>query len=327
MELKKVSVIIPVYNAETYIEACIRSVLCQNYANIELILINDGSSDRSGEICAEYAHKYGNIIYRHQENAGVSCARNSGLDVATGDYVIFVDSDDKLKSNMVASLVDAMKNEDVDLSICGYDTVRSEGVTPTKIDGQTVFGQDKLAEYFAEHFAEATTSAVFCKMYKRSFIQHRFHSELSMGEDLLFNLEYIRNISSVAAISQTLYSYNKTNNNALTRNYKAAYHKQNLYVFKRWLEWFDGFDCINDIHIHLRIVNSYLTYLFHVLSGTLAGDKLQLVQAVIDDNLAISLGKAKSRLRMRNRLVLYLATHRRYRALIAFGSAYCKSKK
>ena len=133
MNNETVSVIIPVYNVEKYIRKCIESVCGQTYRNLEIILIDDGSPDKSGEICDEYAAADSRIKVIHLENGGVSRARNIGLDMATGKYIGFVDSDDYIRPGMYETLVDNMEKENVDTVICGFISVTEEGdVLPDK---------------------------------------------------------------------------------------------------------------------------------------------------------------------------------------------------
>ena len=116
----KVSIVIPVYRAEKYMERCVDSVLAQTYENIEVILVEDGSPDRCGEICDAYAKKDARVKVIHKENEGVSKARNTGLKEVTGEFVQFVDSDDALKPNMTELLVKNMAEQSGDLVICGF---------------------------------------------------------------------------------------------------------------------------------------------------------------------------------------------------------------
>jgi len=118
--MSKVSVIVPVYNVENYLEKCIQSIISQSFKNLEIILINDGSTDRSKEICEQFAAKDKRIIFLNQENQGVSAARNAGLDICTGDYISFVDSDDYISSDMIEFLVNNLEKNDFDISTCGH---------------------------------------------------------------------------------------------------------------------------------------------------------------------------------------------------------------
>lgn len=113
-----ISVIVPVYNVEKYIEKCIDSILIQSYSNLEIILIDDGSTDTSGEICERFKHKDSRIIVIHKENGGLSDARNSGIDKATGEYITFIDSDDYISKDYIQYLYNILKETNSDISIC-----------------------------------------------------------------------------------------------------------------------------------------------------------------------------------------------------------------
>jgi len=116
----KISVIVPVYKVEPYLRKCLDSIVGQTYSNLEIILVDDGSPDNCGAICDEYAAKDDRVIVLHQENAGVSAARNAGLNVSTGDYISFVDSDDWIEPDMYEYLLDAMTVQDADIASCGF---------------------------------------------------------------------------------------------------------------------------------------------------------------------------------------------------------------
>ena len=118
--MNKVSVIVPVYNVENYLEKCIQSIISQSFKNLEIILVNDGSTDKSKEICEEFAKKDERIILLNQENQGVSAARNFGLDNCTGNYISFVDSDDYIAFDMIEFLVNNIEKNKSDISTCGH---------------------------------------------------------------------------------------------------------------------------------------------------------------------------------------------------------------
>lgn len=120
--MKKISVIVPIYNIEQYLERMLNSLLNQSFSNLEIILIDDGSTDSSCKICDEYKEKDNRIKVIHQKNSGVSCARNKGLSIATGDYIGFVDSDDVIDKDMFKRLYDNIKKYDCEISICGFVT-------------------------------------------------------------------------------------------------------------------------------------------------------------------------------------------------------------
>ncbi len=127
MTEKKISVIIPVYNIEKFLNKCIESVLAQTYKNLEIILVDDGSTDSSGIICDNFASLDNRIKVLHKTNGGLSSARNSGIEIASGEYVAFIDGDDYIEPNMIETLLNACANNEADLSICSFFMEDSEG--------------------------------------------------------------------------------------------------------------------------------------------------------------------------------------------------------
>ena len=113
----KISVIVPVYNVENYLTRCVDSILSQTYKNIEILLIDDGSTDASGDICNEYCREDSRVSVVHQRNGGLASARNAGIDISTGEYLTFIDSDDYVSSYYIENLVNAIKKFNADLSI------------------------------------------------------------------------------------------------------------------------------------------------------------------------------------------------------------------
>ena len=122
-----ISVVVPVYNVERFLPACIDSILCQGYKNLEIILCDDGSTDSSPQICDEYAKKDSRIHVIHKKNGGLSDARNAGIDIAFGKYIIFVDSDDFIDKNMIMYLYNAMITYQADMACCQRQEVKENG--------------------------------------------------------------------------------------------------------------------------------------------------------------------------------------------------------
>lgn len=134
---EKISVIVPVYNVEKYIEECISSIMRQTFDNLEIILVDDGSTDNSGKICDELAKKDLRINVIHQSNQGLSAARNTGLKHAMGDYISFIDSDDYIHIDMLNKLYEAIINSDSDLAICNYKYVYMQDFVGKHVDYQS----------------------------------------------------------------------------------------------------------------------------------------------------------------------------------------------
>ncbi|MGN1327029.1 MAG: glycosyltransferase family 2 protein, partial [Clostridia bacterium] len=149
--MPKVSVIVPIYNVEKYITKCLESLANQTLEDIQIILVNDGSTDNSGKIAKEYADKYSNIIYLEKENGGLSDARNYGLKYATGDYISFVDSDDYVNKELYSNLINYMNND--------YDMVKFN-IVKVNIEGK------KISENYSPVFDNKTGEEAFEILYK-----------------------------------------------------------------------------------------------------------------------------------------------------------------
>ncbi len=205
-EKKKVSVIIPVYNVENYIEECIKSVLTQNYDNYEIILLDDGSTDNSLEICKKFEDDI-KIKIIHNQNHGVSITRNEGINIANGEYIIFIDSDDCISYTFIEDLVEAIEKNDADIAICGYTRNRLELNKDEGNDISIIQADDYLNMLFKNNLSECY---VWNKIFKRNIIINSniyFPECISIWEDMYFLINYLNNINKVAIINKKLYFY------------------------------------------------------------------------------------------------------------------------
>lgn len=161
-----ISVIIPVYNVEMYLEQCLDSVLSQTYHNLEVILVDDGSADTSGTICDQYKEKDARVKVIHKKNGGLSSARNAGLELAKGDWIGFVDSDDYLAPEMYEALLAIARTADADIALTYFQCVDRDGnlESCTWTDEVTVFGEGELIETYIRggHIASALRSGTGC---------------------------------------------------------------------------------------------------------------------------------------------------------------------
>ena len=166
-----ISIIVPVYNVEPYLKRCFDSILAQTYTNIEIILIDDGSTDASPHICNEYANKDNRIKVVHKKNGGQSEARNQGIDICKGDYISFVDSDDWVEPTYIEELLDPIKKEDADISICQLKrTSFFEKIdTPQEKHYQYYTPYDAIRRLFVQK--EVSFIGPVCKIYKRSLFE------------------------------------------------------------------------------------------------------------------------------------------------------------
>jgi len=200
-----ISVIVPVYNVEKYLVRCIESILVQTYTTFELILIDDGSPDSCGNICDCYAEKDSRIRVIHKSNQGVSAARNTGLDNATGEYIAFIDSDDWIHEKYLFLLLNAMISTNSYMSVCGYVRTNNEHALE-EINCSECIQTLKSTQLLNSHEMKSFTPR---RLYKKELLSNiRFNSNV-MVEDALFNTEVIAKnpVFSVAYIPIPLYAY------------------------------------------------------------------------------------------------------------------------
>lgn len=215
----KVSIIIPIYNSEKTIFQCLSSVLEQSYSNIEVICVNDGSRDGSQDILEKAAKADSRIKVITQENSGVSVARNTGLENATGEYVQFVDSDDVVMPELTEKLIKTMEQNHSDLVICGIMSSNNK-IHISMADGSYSFMEIK--SHFSEMYRATYLNSPCNKLYKRSQIEGiRFDKNISLGEDLIFNLEYMQRCDRISILSDMLYVYILSDDLSLTTKYYA----------------------------------------------------------------------------------------------------------
>ncbi len=190
----KVSVIVPVYNCAPYVERCVRSIMTQTYTDLEIICVDDGSSDNSGRILDSLAEEDSRIRVIHQQNAGVSAARNSGLDMATGELITFVDGDDAIEPDMYETLLPYFDDPDVDIVHCGYKRIRPDG-TVIDINGTGRLVRQNRYEAAACLLAGRLFVGSLCnKIYRAFLFQNvRFDTFLAINEDVLGNAVLFRN--------------------------------------------------------------------------------------------------------------------------------------
>ena len=208
-----ISIIIPVFKAESTIRRCVESVLKQSYIDYELLLVDDGSPDSSGQICDEYANMDSRVKVLHQSNGGVSAARNNGLKHAGGDYITFIDSDDWIESNYLQTLVELAEREHSDLVVCGiYRNFPLKQETYDIVDSVFTI-QTENARMFHRLIQSRLVFGPCNKLFKSDIITRHnviFPAHIDYGEDRLFNYEYLR-YHYVMGNEESLSSKNRNN--------------------------------------------------------------------------------------------------------------------
>lgn len=215
--MTKLSVIVPVYNVEEYLKDSLDSLLAQSFQDMEVILINDGSRDDSGQILKEYKDKDERIVLIEKPNGGVDTARNAGLDAAKGKYIAFYDPDDKADRNLYMKLIKSLEANESELAVCGYKTILKNGQTDEvvmDIESGTRVGKAAGRRQAINDFLKNPNHigwALWNKLYIRKIIEEnniRFKSHKEIfAEDVFFNLEYLTKVENISLVDESLYIY------------------------------------------------------------------------------------------------------------------------
>lgn len=208
---EKISVIVPVYKVEKYLEKCIDSILNQTYLNIEVILVDDGSPDNCGNICDMYARKDSRVSVIHKENGGLSDARNVGMQEITGDYLLFVDSDDYIESDMLAVMYKRMKEDDTDLVICNFSYVDEEGNLIAEKNQNSPISNEVLTcgEAFSRLGCDKYWYYVTAwnKLYRRWIFNDITFPKGKIHEDEYIAHYVLAKCNKISCVEQSLYMY------------------------------------------------------------------------------------------------------------------------
>ena len=245
-----ISIIVPVYNVEKYLQRCIESILAQTFADFELLLIDDGSKDKSGDICDEYAATDCRIRVFHKENGGVSSARNLGIEHTKGEWITFIDSDDWVEPDYLANF-----SMDSDLCVQGNIVNDNKYCYEPKL-----FIQDIAANYLLNHYVYGP----YCKLFKANIIHSNnvsFDQTLAFGEDILFCINYAMNCSSMQVVCKAGYHYEMYHDGCLTaasRDYTQSY---NMYL--KHLQLFEK--CLCSVSYGKRLMRKYTFLAFSEL--------------------------------------------------------------
>lgn len=226
-----ISVIVPIFNAEKWLRRCLNRILQQPFSQLELLLVNDGSTDRSGDLCEEFAAMDTRIKVLHKPNGGTSSAKNAGLKAATGKYVAFLDADDEIDELFFAKLYATAEEHACDVVICGYETVPAKlSIFPRFRLHTLMNGKDFVLSSVSVHSGN-DLCFVWRSLFLRASLVSRsiqFHEELTIGEDTVFHLEALLTAERVYAIPDPLYFYTVNNLDSLMSTPYKPYLEKSL---------------------------------------------------------------------------------------------------
>lgn len=289
-----ISVIIPIYNTANYLESSIKSVLFQTYKNIEVILINDGSTDNSAAICKKIAMLDNRCKFYDINNIGVSAARNIGLEKASGDYIMFIDSDDTIRCNLIEILYRTIKKYKCDCAIggCKYVNPRdSIQTTPLLDDGIICLNRLDCLErlcYLNSPYKCIEVTAVWGKLYSSKILQNvKFKENMPIGEDFVFNFDVLSNVSKAVYVNFEAYNYFIRNDSVMRNGFKESK-----------MQTLDALEELSNINLDKCIEKGYLSRLVNI--------------AIV---LLLMIPMEKEYFAYRNRVIKFV---KRYREIIFF---------
>lgn len=261
-----ISVIVPIYNAEKFLNRCIESLVGQTYTDLEIILVDDGSKDNCLQLCNDWAGRDRRIKVVSQANQGVSAARNAGLKMAAGTYVMFVDSDDYMKPDMCATMLSALCEKNADIVICGTEENGGHYWKP-----QCNRDYLSLADFKKDFTRQLNTellSPPWNKIYRKNKIKFGFPDEVSFGEDLIFNLSYLKDCQRISFITNSPFFHEKGNENSLARNVSI----RRLDEIEKIQDAVCGFyESREDVSLYNKYVKDLLCYLKPLLLSDAIG--------------------------------------------------------
>lgn len=235
----KISVVVPIYNVEKYLLKCLESISQQTYKNIEIILVNDGSTDSSRLICEEFIKKDSRAILINKENGGLSDARNFGEEHSTGEYVIFIDSDDYIETDMIEILYNNIKNSDSDISVCSVNNIYIDKSTPQCLDTNLYFTTDKIG-FLKEYFIGEKIPGTICnKLIKKEITSRLKFPVGKIYEDAFYHYDLFKLANKYVVTTKPLYNYFHRQNSITTKKFSSknvhcieAYTKFYKYILK-----------------------------------------------------------------------------------------------
>lgn len=235
--MDKISIIIPIYNAEKYLKKCLDSIYNQSYTNIEVIMVNDGSKDNSINICKEYCNKDKRFVLINKENEGVSVARNTGISKASGSYVMFIDADDWVEHNTCELLYKNISEEDADFVLCNHIFEFDDRSVEVAFNCQNrIINENKIKEAVILPLIERDKNdfkydrcsfrSPWGKIFKKDIIERfniSFNADLVIGEDFIFNLNYLSKIKKAVMIDEYLFHYRINTESAINKYKENAW--------------------------------------------------------------------------------------------------------
>jgi len=300
-----ISIIIPVYNIEKLLQYTIDSILKQTFENFELLLIDDGSTDGSPQICDEFAKQDSRIIVIHKENQGPSATRNLGIEKANGEFIMFVDSDDLVQPEMLEKMYETICKYETDLCICGFERFRDNWKQAYRLSPYSLVllqSKEELASIYTKAETNMFGVSIWAKLYRADIIKReniRFREDIDYEEDCCFNIDYFQHITTTSVINNCFYRYRQMEA-SLSKGYRPDTFKFLVNGYKLRSKFVSELNIPNATKvdsIFLMVIRNTLLKIFE--SDLPINQKYEEYRSVISfeecQNICHKVGKAKSR--------------------------------
>lgn len=260
-----ISIVIPVYNSKERLEECLNSVVAQSYPNLEVIVVDDCSTDGSLEIARSYEERFPWFSVYTKENEGVSSARNFGMSKAAGEYLQFVDSDDTLLPDACQMLVECMERDSSELVICGYYNEKEQRDICYGKSG--LLSREAFMEEFPALFSGLFLHVPWNKLYRRQSIRAQFPEDLNKGEDLLFNLQVFSQIQKISLLNKACYGYYNISDTSLSFRFREDAMQIEERLYREVLNFYEKYSGGEESHFLYRFYMDSVKNKFYALVG------------------------------------------------------------
>ena len=298
---EKISVVVPVYNVEKYLDRCMNSILNKTYENLEIIMVDDGTKDNCDKMCDEYKNKDPRVKVLHKKNGGLGFARNSGIDLSTGKYILFIDSDDYIESNMVQKLYESIKKYDADICYSDFNRVKMGKIISNKhLEKIAGFYKDsQIKEIIVPNLIGGSPDdleddvigwGVWKCIYKTSYLKDvKFHSEKEMiSEDIIFQLDYLKKVNKAVIIDDCLYNY-CINGSSLSTSYRADRFEKTVFLYQEQLKRLEELGCLDNSKIRAdrMLISSIRMELMIAVKQLSYKQALNEIEKIVNDETII----------------------------------------
>ena len=315
-----VSIIIPVFNSENYLDRCINSVLNQTYDNLDVILVNDGSTDNSLKICKKYELKDKRVTVINQNNLGVSSARNAGIGIAKGKFIQFVDSDDFIEPEMTEIMVSIINKDHSDIVICGLKRISKDIARIKRLPCRGKFSIEIFIAKSSEVICDNIIGSPCNKLYKQEIINNnniRYDYSVHFAEDLIFNYNYFRNTNTLSIIGEPLYNYAYSSDHSLTSKFRSDCYESAKSVYNETVLLLEEFNVGRHV-VKNKFANIFVSLVYHVYreDSTLSfEEKKELIKKEFYNEPVTGLVNGSKLYRKIDYVILFLITKEHFRIL------------